>query len=103
MRDDMVNHHQRYAPGRVGVPEVAARTGRTVTARTGRTVTARTGHTATAGTHTVATATPAGAVPPGVRGRPARQAGHAPRAVHRDRADAGLPVVDAHGRNGSVV
>ncbi|XMA36043.1 hypothetical protein O1157_03765 [Streptomyces albogriseolus] len=95
MRDDMVNHHQRYAPGRVGVPEVAARTGRTVTARTG--------HTATAGTHTVATATPAGAVPPGVRGRPARQAGHAPRAVHRDRADAGLPVVDAHGRNGSVV
>ncbi|MBT3167378.1 rhodanese-like domain-containing protein [Streptomyces sp. Vc74B-19] len=99
----MVNHHQRYAPGRVGVPEVAARTGRTVTARTGRTVTARTGHTATAGTHTVATATPAGAVPPGVRGRPARQAGHAPRAVHRDRADAGLPVVDAHGRNGSVV
>lgn len=91
----MVNHHQRYAPGRVGVPEVAARTGCTVMARTG--------HTVTAGTHTVATATPAGAVPPGVRGRPARQAGYAPRAVHRDRADAGLPVVDAHGRNGSVV
>ncbi|MEV5333995.1 rhodanese-like domain-containing protein [Streptomyces werraensis] len=123
--------HQRYAPGRVGVTEAAARTGHT----------------------TDAAGTPAGAVLLDVRESHERQTGQAPRAVHRplsalvagapldaaqgaplivicrsgnrsrqaaalfagrgagavdatggmrNRADAGPVVVDAHGGNGSV-
>ncbi|MFJ9599301.1 rhodanese-like domain-containing protein [Streptomyces althioticus] len=123
--------HQRYAPGRVGVPEAAARTG-----------------------HGPAAGTSADAVLLDVRELHEWQAGHAPRAVHlplsalaagaplpdaaqgvplvvvcrsgnrsrqaaallaergadavdvtggmRDWAEAGLPVVDAHGGDGSV-
>ncbi|MEU0909614.1 rhodanese-like domain-containing protein [Streptomyces althioticus] len=123
--------HQRYAPGRVGVPEAAARTG-----------------------HRTVAGTPADAVLLDVRGVHERQAGHPPGAVPlplselaagaslpdtahgaplivvrrpgnrsrqaatlltgrgtdavdvtggmRDRADAGLPAVDAHGGGGSV-
>ncbi|WP_210637924.1 rhodanese-like domain-containing protein [Streptomyces sp. GESEQ-13] len=123
--------HQSLLPGRVGVPEAAARTG----------------HTPAGGAH-------GDAVLLDVRELHEWQAGHAPRAVHlplsalaagaplpdaargtplivicrsgnrsrqavallaergadavdvtggmRDWADAGLPVVDAHGRDGSV-
>ncbi|MGW0075617.1 rhodanese-like domain-containing protein [Streptomyces cellulosae] len=123
--------HQRHAPGRVAVPEAAARTG-----------------------HTPAGGAQGDAVLLDVRELHEWQAGHAPRAVHlpmsalaagatlpdaargaplivicrsgnrsrqaaallaergadavdvtggmRDWADAGLPVVDAHGRDGSV-
>ncbi|MEV5460564.1 rhodanese-like domain-containing protein [Streptomyces cellulosae] len=132
MSDDMVDApHQRYAPGRVGVPEAAARTGHTAEGG-GHTEAVvldvrelhegRAGHASRAVRLPLSALAAGAPVPDAAQGAPlivicrsgnrARQAAAllAERGADavdvtggmRDRADAGLPVVGAYGGDGSV-